>query len=114
MYSISLLKEVEVDEDFLTLVDDIQGKQPFFVGYGNVIKRYDSKRGNVEGIDGNMDAVVELFKYMQENNYRVIDLMKWLDKDNSMSVSRAEFKQGMIVRIINISNEFTTFFIILQ
>jgi hypothetical protein len=34
---------------------------------------------------------------MHEHNYRVIDLMKWLDRDGDMSVSRQEFKRGMMV-----------------
>lgn len=67
--------------------------------YGHVIKRENGRGRKGDGIDGNLDAVYELYKYMSEHNYRVIDLMKWLDKDGSMSVSRDEFKRGMMVSI---------------
>lgn len=67
--------------------------------YGHVIKRENGRGRKGDGIDGNLDAVYELYKYMSEHNYRVIDLMKWLDKDGSMSVSREEFKRGMMVSI---------------
>ncbi|OWF48961.1 hypothetical protein KP79_PYT12430 [Mizuhopecten yessoensis] len=88
--------DTEVDEEFYSMADEMQAKGSFEVAHGPVIKRRDAKTNSAEAIDGNMDAVCELFKYMSDNNYRVIDLMKWLDKDNSMSVSRDEFKKGMI------------------
>nr|XP_011456611.2 leucine-rich repeat-containing protein 74A isoform X3 [Crassostrea gigas]XP_034299847.1 leucine-rich repeat-containing protein 74A isoform X3 [Crassostrea gigas] len=86
----------EVDEEFLTLLDDIQSTKSLEVVYGHVIKRENGRGRKGDGIDGNLDAVYELYKYMSEHNYRVIDLMKWLDKDGSMSVSRDEFKRGMM------------------
>nr|XP_022321253.1 leucine-rich repeat-containing protein 74B-like isoform X3 [Crassostrea virginica] len=86
----------EVDENFLTLLDDLQSTKTLNVVYGQVIKRDNARDRKGDGIDGNLDATYELYKYMNEHNYRVIDLMKWLDKDGSMSVSREEFKRGMI------------------
>lgn len=67
--------------------------------YGYVIKWENGCGCKGDGIDGNLDVVYELYKYMSEYNYWVIDLMKWLDKDGSMSVSREEFKWGMMVSI---------------
>ena len=86
-----------MDENFLTLLDDLQSTKTLNVVYGQVIKRDNARDRKGDGIDGNLDATYELYKYMNEHNYRVIALMKWLDKDGSMSVSREEFKRGMIV-----------------
>ncbi|XP_061165130.1 leucine-rich repeat-containing protein 74A-like [Saccostrea echinata] len=87
----------EVDEDFLSQLDDLQSTRSLNVVHGQVIKRENARGRKGDGIDGNLDAVYELYKYMHEHNYRVIDLMKWLDKDGDMSVSREEFKRGMMV-----------------
>ncbi|XP_062574928.1 leucine-rich repeat-containing protein 74A-like [Saccostrea cucullata] len=87
----------EVDEDFLAQLDDVQSTRSLNVLHGQVIKRENARGRKGTGIDGNLDAVYELYRYMHEHNYRVIDLMKWLDKDGDMSVSREEFKRGMMV-----------------
>jgi predicted GNAT superfamily acetyltransferase len=47
------------------------------------------------------DPVMRMFKFMHDKGYRVIDLLKRLDKDRSMSVDRQEFKMGLVVTLSN-------------
>ena len=40
-----------------------------------------------------------MFIFMYEAGYRVVELLKKFDKDNSMSVDKDEFKEGLRVSI---------------
>lgn len=43
----------------------------------------------------NKDLIFVLKKYVEEKNYRLIDLFNQFDKDHSLSVSREEFRLGL-------------------
>ena len=51
----------------------------------------------------NDDPLIVLMEYMRQRNMRLLDLFNSLDADGSKSLSREEFRQGLMVRTIHIS-----------
>ena len=94
-----------VDATFIKLMDEVKQKKDLKIIFGATVKGTDGPKTDPNAIDWK-DPVVRMFKYMQEAGYRVIDLMKRLDKDRSLSVDRGEFKMGLMVGIyILLDNE---------
>lgn len=87
--------------DFLEKWDEIKRKRPvpLRIIFGAVVKATDAPTNDPNAIDWR-DPVTRMFKFMQDEGYRVIDLLKKLDKDRSFSVDRQEFKLGLMVRSI--------------
>ena len=81
---------------------EFQKKRSFTVIFGATVKGTEPPKTDPNAIDWR-DPVVRMFKYMQDTGYRVIDLMKRLDKDRSLSVDRQEFKMGLMVSNTNCS-----------
>ncbi|KAL4229923.1 Leucine Rich repeat [Mactra antiquata] len=95
------LSDVVVRTDFLEKWDEIKRKRemPLRIIFGAVVKSTNIPMKDPNGIDWR-DPVVRMFKYMQDQGYRVIDLLKRLDKDRSFSVDRQEFKNGLMAENI--------------
>ena len=91
-----LFQDVVVTDDFLTAMMDMRQRRSIKVIYGATVRGKELAKTDPNSIDWR-DPVVRMFKYMQETGYRVIDLMKRLDKDRSLSVDRNEFKKGLTV-----------------
>ena len=81
---------------------ECQKKRSLTVIFGATVKGTEPPKTDPNAIDWR-DPVVRMFKYMQDTGYRVIDLMKRLDKDRSLSVDRQEFKMGLMVSNKNCS-----------
>jgi len=87
-----------VRTDFLTTWDEIKTKRslPLHIIFGSIVRGTEAPVKDPNALDWR-DPVVRLFKYMHDNGYRVIDMLKSLDKDGSLSVDRQEFKRGFLV-----------------
>jgi hypothetical protein len=94
-----------VRSDFLEKWDEIKRKRdiPLRIMFGAVVRSTDAPAKDPNALDWR-DPVVRMFKYMQDQGYRVIDLLKRLDKDRSFSVDRQEFKLGLMVGSKYINN----------
>ena len=88
--------------EFLQKWDELRNKRaaPLRIIFGTVVKSQDIPPKDPNAIDW-QDPITRMFKYMQDQGYRVIDLLKKLDKDRSLSVDRDEFKRGLMVRKID-------------
>ncbi|OWF46606.1 leucine-rich repeat-containing protein 74A-like [Mizuhopecten yessoensis] len=51
------------------------------------------------------DPVLVLFEYMKQENLRLIDLFRHLDRDKSNSISREEFREGFLMMNIKLTEE---------
>ena len=92
-----------VRPEFLDKWDEIKRKRglPLRIMFGPVMQSKAAPEKEDEVIDWR-DPVMRMFKFMHDKGYRVIDLLKRLDKDRSMSVDRTEFKMGLVVNIHHI------------
>ncbi|XP_053399163.1 leucine-rich repeat-containing protein 74B-like isoform X2 [Mercenaria mercenaria] len=95
------LSDIVVRSDFLEKWDEIKRKRaiPLRIMFGAVVRSTDAPTKDPNAIDWR-DPVMRMFKYMQDQGYRVIDLLKRLDKDRSFSVDRQEFKLGLMAENI--------------
>lgn len=84
--------------DFLDKWDEIKSKRPLplRIVFGAVMQAPAVEAKEEEIIDWR-DPVMRMFKWMHDKGYRIIDLLKRLDKDRSLSVDRQELKMGLVV-----------------
>ncbi|OAF71218.1 hypothetical protein A3Q56_01003 [Intoshia linei] len=89
------IRGVPVFNDFLLSLSTIQmRKHKFKCKHGLVVSKLPNKIGYKETIS-DVNPLEVLLIYMTQKNMRLVDLFKTLDKDQSMSLSRDEFIQGL-------------------
>lgn len=85
-----------VQQEFMDVVNLFKEQGRIFsVHVGHVIKGKISEGDYVQMGDSNPLEILLIF--MAEKNLRLVDLFKTLDKDQSMSLTREEFIQGLAV-----------------
>ena len=90
-------QNVTVNNEFERILEVLQKKRVFRVDHGPVLRKgTDIERARDE-MDLHRDPLTILFEYMKKENMRVIDLFQRLDADGSESVTREEFKSGLLV-----------------
>lgn len=62
-------------------------------------------RGDIDAMKLLMmrDPMAKLKAYVEREGYRMIDLLKSFDKDNSFTISLEELKEGVKVRLVFVS-----------
>ena len=90
-------QDVSVDMDFVALLKEIREVRPLYVKYGNELRHDDLRKGDIPIVLDTDDPVTILFEFMKTKNLRLIDLLHNLDKDNSDTLTRDEFRRGMEV-----------------
>lgn len=93
-----LLNSVVVTLETQALVELLLGQHPgltitctYSKRSGNLSEELD----NLYGKNKKNDLIYILKQYVEEKNYRLVDLFNQFDKDNSLSVTREEFRQGL-------------------
>lgn len=79
------------------LIEFLLGKHPglkITCTYSTRSDKMDNN-GHMGRNNKNKDLIFVLKKYVEEKNYRLIDLFNQFDKDHSLSVSREEFRLGL-------------------
>ncbi|XP_052282599.1 leucine-rich repeat-containing protein 74B-like isoform X1 [Dreissena polymorpha] len=91
------ISDIVVRTDFITAWDEIKRKRalPLRILFGAVVKSGTEPAKDPNAINWR-DPVTRMFKFMHDQGYRVIDLLKKWDKDGSFSVDRHEFKKGFM------------------
>ena len=92
-----LLNSVVVTLETQELVKLLLGQHPGLTITCTFSKRSE-KLDALDDIYGNNkknDLIYILKKYVEDKNYRLVDLFNQFDKDNSLSVTREEFRTGL-------------------
>jgi len=95
-----LLNGVVVNLETQALVEFLLGQHPGLTITCTVSKRSGKVEDELNKLYGssnkkNADLIFILKKYVEDKNYRLVDLFNQFDKDNSLSVTRDEFRQGL-------------------
>ena len=81
-----------MNKDFVDLLEEIKkGRPNFLVFYKGAIGKFE------KGQEKEGDPLKLLVQHIEKNNLRIWDLFKAYDKDNSLTVTRDEFKNGIMV-----------------
>ena len=86
-----------MEKDFVSTLKRINETRPILVHHGHVIEKSTEVGGQASSL-AYLDPRILLFYVMEKEGMRVIDLFNKLDTDGSQSLSRAEFKEGLVVR----------------
>ncbi|XP_038075125.1 leucine-rich repeat-containing protein 74A-like isoform X2 [Patiria miniata] len=85
------LTDIVVNKDFVDLLEQIkQGRSNFLVFYKGAIGKFEKPA------EKEVDPLKLLVQHIEKNNLRIWDLFKAYDKDNSLTVTREEFKNGIM------------------
>ncbi|KAL9985644.1 hypothetical protein ACROYT_G008067 [Oculina patagonica] len=93
-----LLNSVVINLETQALVELLLGQHPGLTIACTVSKRSGKLGEELDELLGRNkknDLIHILKQYVEEKNYRLIDLFNQFDKDNSLSVTRDEFRQGL-------------------
>ena len=94
-----LLNSVVITLETQELVKLLLGQHPGLTITCTFSKRSEKldalDKDDVYGNNKKKDLVYILKKYVEDKNYRLIDLFNQFDKDNSLSVTRDEFRMGL-------------------
>ncbi|XP_053400824.1 leucine-rich repeat-containing protein 74B-like [Mercenaria mercenaria] len=95
------ISDIVVRSEFLDKWDEVKRTRqlPLRIVFGPVMQSTAPPIIDEEVIDWR-DPVMRMFKFMHDKGYRIIDLLKRLDKDRSLSVDRQEFKMGLVAEKI--------------
>ena len=92
-----LLNSVVVTLETQELVKLLMGQHPGLTITCTFSKRSEKLDAldDIYGKNKKNDLIYILKKYVEDKNYRLIDLFNQFDKDNSLSVTREEFRTGL-------------------
>jgi hypothetical protein len=85
--------------DFVMKYEELRVKHHVFVKYGVVTPGHAKLDQNQDDTAAflNDDPMIVLMEYMRLQNLRLVDLFTSLDADGSNSLSREEFRCGLLV-----------------
>lgn len=92
-----IINGVVVSLETQELIELLLGKHPGLTITCTYSKRSDKldNKGHSGSNNKNKDLIFVLKKYVEDKNYRLVDLFNQFDKDNSLSVSKEEFRVGL-------------------
>lgn len=93
-----LLNSVVINLETQALVEFLLGQHSGLTIACTVSKRSGKLEDELNELYGNnkkTDLIYILKKYVEDKNYRLVDLFNQFDKDHSLSVTRDEFRQGL-------------------
>ena len=81
---------------FLALYEEIRERQDIHIKHG-IYADQDGKDMQTENVFSHEDPMMVLMELMRVMGLRLIDLFSALDKDQSRSLTKDEFKSGLMV-----------------
>ncbi|XP_046362797.2 leucine-rich repeat-containing protein 74A-like [Haliotis rufescens] len=90
------LTDVVVDEEFVTSLKTMQQKRVLRARTGPIINKGEGILTQDAGTFLTNNPMQAMFDFMNERGYRVIDLFKRYDTDNSHTISTQDFTKGLL------------------
>jgi hypothetical protein len=81
------------------MLEKIRDRRYVKISHGPIIKLSTDHVATVSDVFMDRDPVKTLFDFMAAEGLSVVDLFNRLDLDKSLSVSKKEFRDGMVVSL---------------
>ncbi len=88
-----------MDQVFVANLEEVQKTRPIHVRHGVVFQHDDICEKADMYLDE--DPMMVLMEFMRQKNMRLVDLFASLDADGSKSLTRDEFRDGLMVSILS-------------